>query len=106
MKKVVLCILDGLGYREESFGNAFLEAGALAINKLLKEFPNSKLLASGEAVGLPDGQMGNSEVGHMTIGTGRVLMQPLNVINKAISSGSFYTNAEFLKVIDFVKENK
>ena len=63
MKKVIFTILDGFGIREEQEGNAVKNANTKAIDKLIKEFPNSKLKASGEAVGLPQGQMGNSEVG-------------------------------------------
>ena len=84
MKKVILAILDGVGIREESVGNAVKNAETKALDKLIKEFPNSKLSASGEAVGLPKGQMGNSEVGHITIGAGQIVIQPLQVINKSL----------------------
>lgn len=77
MKKIILAILDGMGLREETYGNAVKNAKTKALDKLIKEFPHSKLDASGEAVGLPKGQMGNSEVGHITIGTGRIIDQPL-----------------------------
>ena len=82
MKKVIFTILDGVGIREEEIGNAVKNANTKALDKLIKEFPNSKLKASGEAVGLPKGQMGNSEVGHITIGAGRIINQPLQKINK------------------------
>ena len=106
MRKIIFTILDGFGIRREKFGNAVLNAHTPAIDKLLKEFPNSKLNASGEYVGLPEGQMGNSEVGHITIGSGRVVDQPLQKINKALEDNSFYENEEILKVIDSVKKEK
>lgn len=105
MKKVVLAILDGIGLKPELYGNAFAQAETPNINKLLKEYPHSKLYASGEFVGLPKGQMGNSEVGHMTIGSGRITYQPLLKINNAINDGTFYENEEFIKVMNHVKEN-
>ena len=77
MKKVIFTILDGFGIREEEKGNAVKNASTKAIDKLLKEFSHSELKASGEEVGLPKGQMGNSEVGHITIGSGRIVNQPL-----------------------------
>ena len=97
MKKVILTILDGFGISENSQKNAIENANTRALNKLIKEFPHSKLKASGEAVGLPQGQMGNSEVGHITIGSGRIINQPLQKINKALEDGSFYKNEEILK---------
>ncbi len=68
---VTLVILDGFGLRKEKFGNAIAAAGTPNLDKLEKLYPSSKLEASGKAVGLPDGQMGNSEVGHLTLGSGR-----------------------------------
>ena len=106
MKKVIFTILDGFGIREEEKGNAVKNASTKAIDKLKKEFPNSKLKASGEEVGLPKGQMGNSEVGHITIGSGRVVNQPLQKINKALEDKSFYNNKEILKAIEHAKKNK
>jgi 2,3-bisphosphoglycerate-independent phosphoglycerate mutase len=82
MKKVLLIILDGFGYREEVHGNAVKLANMKFYNKLLKEYPNTLLEASGEAVGLPSNQFGNSEVGHMTIGAGRVIKSKLSIINE------------------------
>ena len=105
MKKVIFTILDGFGIREEQEGNAVKNANTKAIDKLIKEFPNSKLKASGEAVGLPQGQMGNSEVGHITIGSGRIINQPLQKINKALEDKSFYNNEEIIKGIKYAKEN-
>lgn len=105
MKKVIFTILDGFGIREDQSGNAIANANTKAIDKLIKEFPNSKLKASGEAVGLPKGQMGNSEVGHITIGAGRIINQPLQKINKALEDHTFYQNKEILKAINHAKEN-
>ena len=105
MKKVLLCILDGVGLSEESYGNAFVNADTPTIDKLMKEYPNSKLCASGELVGLPVGQMGNSEVGHMNIGAGRIVYQPLGLINAKIKDESFYENKVLLSIFDHVKEN-
>ena len=106
MKKVIFTILDGVGIREEETGNAVKNANTKALDKLIKEFPNSKLKASGEAVGLPKGQMGNSEVGHITIGSGKIVNQPLQKINKSLEDGSFYQNEEIKKAINHDKENK
>ena len=105
MKKIILAILDGMGLREETYGNAVKNAKTKALDKLIKEFPHSKLDASGEAVGLPKGQMGNSEVGHITIGTGRIIDQPLQKINKALEDGSFYTNKNIVEAKDRDEEN-
>ena len=74
---ITLCILDGFGVKKEELGNAVAAAGTPFLNKLLEEYPNTTIEASGEAVGLPEGQMGNSEVGHLTIGAGRVVEQDL-----------------------------
>ena len=103
MKKVVLCILDGLGYRKESLGNAFLDADTFAIDKLLKEFPNSKLVCKKDSISLC---ACDSKAGHMAIGTGRVVLNDLDVFNGSISDGSFYNNSNVLEVINFVKDNK
>ena len=96
MKKVIFTILDGVGLRAEPNGNAFKNADTKAIDKLMKEFPNSKLKASGNAVGLPKGQMGNSEVGHITIGSGRIVNQPLNRIDVAIKNKELEKNQALL----------
>nr|BAF73554.1 phosphoglyceromutase [Onion yellows phytoplasma OY-W] len=75
------------------------------LDYLLKNFPNTTLKASGEEVGLPQGQMGNSEVGHLNLGAGRVVYQSLTQINKAIRDKSFFTNKKFLQAIEHVKKN-
>ena len=91
-KPVVLCILDGCGVREESDGNAFLNAYTPTLDMLMDKYPHSILEASGPAVGLPEGQMGTSEVGHMNIGAGRIALQPLENINKSINDKTFFSN--------------
>ena len=105
MKKIMLCILDGVGITNETKGNAFYNAKTPNIDKLLCTYPNTLLEASGEIVGLPVGQMGNTEVGHMTIGGGKVIYQSLEYINRKIKNNEFKTNQEFLNIINHVKEN-
>ena len=80
---VTLVILDGFGLRKEPHGNAILSAGTPHLDKLKKMYPYTTLQASGEAVGLPKGQMGNSEVGHLTLGSGRVNLRDLLKIDSA-----------------------
>ncbi|GMT41971.1 MAG: 2,3-bisphosphoglycerate-independent phosphoglycerate mutase [bacterium] len=89
---LVLCILDGWGKNDSEFGNAILASQTPNFDFLEKNFPPTHISASGEDVGLPEGQMGNSEVGHLNIGAGRVIMQDLPMINRAIKDGSFYEN--------------
>ncbi|MGN0973564.1 MAG: 2,3-bisphosphoglycerate-independent phosphoglycerate mutase [Bacilli bacterium] len=105
MKPMVLCILDGVGIREEVYGNAVKEAKMLTFNSLMKEYPHSLLEASGTSVGLPDGQMGNSEVGHTNIGAGRIVYQPLELINKSIKDKEFFKNEELINAINHAKKN-
>jgi 2,3-bisphosphoglycerate-independent phosphoglycerate mutase len=105
MKKVVLCILDGCGIRKETDGNAFKNANTPTIDMLMKEYPHSQLQASGAAVGLPEGQMGTSEVGHMNLGSGRIALQPLQAITGSIENKEFFKNKEILEVINHVKKN-
>ena len=105
MKPLVLCILDGCGLREESDGNAFKNANKPTLDMLVEKYPHSKLLASGPAVGLPEGQMGTSEVGHMNLGAGRVALQPLQAITSSIEDKTFFKNEKILEVINHVKEN-
>ena len=105
MKKIMLCILDGVGVTETKKGNAFYNAKTPTIDKLLNTYPNTLIEASGEYVGLPKGQMGNSEVGHMTIGGGKVIYQSLQYINKKIEDNEFKNNEEILNIINHVKNN-
>ena len=105
MQPLILTILDGYGLREDSHGNAIAIADNKIFNKLWNEYPHTKLEASGQQVGLPKGQMGNSEVGHMNIGAGRIVYQPLELINKSIEDKDFFENEELIKVINHTKEN-
>ena len=105
MKKVLLCIMDGIGLTKEKKYNAVYSAKTPILDKLWDKYPHSTLDASGESVGLPKGQMGNSEVGHTNIGAGRVVYQSLELINSKIKDKTFFTNEEILKVISYVKEN-
>ena len=105
MKKVLLMILDGVGIRNETKGNALNKANTPNLDYLFEHYPNSKLEASGTSVGLPAGQMGNSEVGHMNIGAGRIVLEPLTMIDKKIEDKSFFKNKEILDVLNHVKKN-
>ncbi|WP_294578598.1 2,3-bisphosphoglycerate-independent phosphoglycerate mutase [uncultured Thomasclavelia sp.] len=107
MKKrpIVLCILDGYGLSERIDGNAVRLANTPNLDDLMAIYPTTTIKASGMPVGLPDGQMGNSEVGHMNIGAGRTVYQSLTLINKALNDGTFYQNEEFLKAIKNAKDN-
>ena len=104
-KPIALIILDGWGYREDTQDNAIAAAHKPFFDHLWKTYPHSLLKASGEAVGLPDGQMGNSEVGHMTIGAGKPADTDLVRIDKAIASGEFDKNPAFLALFEHVKKN-
>ncbi len=105
-KTMLLCILDGCGIRKESYGNAFLNAHKETFDYLVKKYPHTLLDASSKEVGLPLGQMGNSEVGHMNIGAGRIVYQPLELINESIESNAFFHNKNILEVINWTKKNK
>ena len=98
-KPVVLCILDGCGIREESDGNAFKNATKPTLDMLFNKYPHSILQASGPSVGLPEGQMGTSEVGHMNLGSGRVALQPLQAITKSIDDGTLFENENILDML-------
>ena len=104
-KPFLLCILDGCGIAPKGEYNAFDNAYKPTFNKIMEEFPHTILEASGQPVGLPKGQMGTSEVGHMNIGAGRICYQSLEMINRSIESGEFYKNENILKVINHTKEN-
>jgi 2,3-bisphosphoglycerate-independent phosphoglycerate mutase len=99
MKPLVLVILDGWGCRAETHGNAIALARKPTYDKLLREFPNTVLQASDHFVGLPDGQMGNSEVGHLNIGAGRVVRMDITRIDAAIASGEFYQDAVLVEAM-------
>ena len=104
-KPVVLMVLDGYGLNEKTEGNAIAMANTPVMDKLMAEYPFVKGNASGLAVGLPDGQMGNSEVGHMNIGAGRIIYQDLTRITKDIEDGTFFENKVLLQAIENCKKN-
>ena len=99
-KPLVLLILDGFGYSEVSKYNAIANAKAPVWQNIVENAPNTLIATSGLEVGLPEGQMGNSEVGHMTLGAGRVIYQNFTRINKAIADGDFFTNPAYTKAVD------
>jgi 2,3-bisphosphoglycerate-independent phosphoglycerate mutase len=105
IQKTMLMILDGWGIGDKSASNVIYSTPTPFIDTLYKKYPNSQLLASGEDVGLPDGQMGNSEVGHLNLGAGRVLYQDLVKINKAIREKTLWSNPQILKAYNYAKEN-
>ena len=104
-RPVVLMFLDGYGLSDNKEYNAIAMANTPVMDKLMAECPCVKGFASGLAVGLPDGQMGNSEVGHMNIGSGRIIYQDLTLITKYIEDGVFFKNEDLLRAINNCKEN-
>ncbi len=102
----MLMILDGYGINENEKGNAISVANTPVMDKLMKQNPNTIIKTSGLDVGLPEGQMGNSEVGHTNIGAGRIVYQELTRITKSIEDGDFFSITEFVKAIDNCKKNK
>ncbi|GAB2684435.1 2,3-bisphosphoglycerate-independent phosphoglycerate mutase [Mucilaginibacter koreensis] len=104
-KKVALLILDGWGYGRHDQSNAIYAANTPYFDSLLAKYPNSKLTASGIAVGLPEGQMGNSEVGHMNLGAGRVVYQELGRIHKAVDDQELPTNQVIKEAFEYAKQN-
>lgn len=105
MKPVLLCILDGVGIREEKLGNAFKNANTPNFDFLWENYPHAVLNASEEYVGLPKGQMGNSEVGHTNIGAGRIVYQSLELINKSFKNHEIDNNEKLLEIFSYVKKN-
>ncbi|MDQ0206689.1 2,3-bisphosphoglycerate-independent phosphoglycerate mutase [Alkalicoccobacillus murimartini] len=103
-KPVALIILDGFGLRDETKGNAVEQSNKPNYDRFHNEFPHATLKADGEAVGLPAGQMGNSEVGHLNIGAGRIVYQSLTRVNLAIREGEFFENQTFIDAMDHVNE--
>ncbi len=104
-KPTVLMILDGYGLNDRVEGNAIKQANTPVMDKLMAEYPYVKGLASGMAVGLPEGQMGNSEVGHLNMGAGRIVYQELTRITKEIQDGDFFKNEALLHAVKNAKEN-
>ncbi len=101
---IALVILDGFGYRKDRECNAIAQANTPHLNQWLAHYPHTLLQASGPAVGLPEGYMGNSEVGHMTIGAGRVIKQAVTRINEAIDDGTFFTNPTLTSCLEQVRK--
>lgn len=104
-KPLVLCIMDGFGHNPSDFGNAVVAAKTPNLDMLMEKYPHTFIGASGMDVGLPDGQMGNSEVGHTNIGAGRVVYQELTRITKSIQDGDFYNNRTLLGAVENCKKN-
>lgn len=104
-KPIVLCIMDGFGYNPSDYGNAIAAANTPRLDEIFNNNPMTYIGASGMDVGLPDGQMGNSEVGHTNIGAGRVVYQELTRITKSIKDGDFFNNDVFMGAIDNCKKN-
>lgn len=104
-KQYMLMILDGVGLNDDETGNAFKQAKTPNIDRLVARYPNAYLKTSGLSVGLPEGQMGNSEVGHTTIGSGRIVYQDLTLISEKIKSGEFFKNKVLLDTVEHVKRN-
>lgn len=100
-----LIILDGWGHRDETDSNAIANANTPTWDRLMAEYPNTLIQTSGNAVGLPEGQMGNSEVGHMNLGAGRIVYQNYTRINKAIETGEFFDNKALCAAVDKAKAN-
>ncbi len=105
-KKIILIIMDGWGLGKIKKSDAIQHANIPFVSSLYKKYPNSTLITCGEMVGLPEGQMGNSEVGHLNIGAGKIVYQQLQRINVAIRSGEFAQNPAILDAINYAKENK
>ncbi|MDD4844860.1 MAG: 2,3-bisphosphoglycerate-independent phosphoglycerate mutase [Anaerotignum sp.] len=104
-KTTVLMILDGFGMSEKVEGNAIKQANTPILDGIFKKYPFVKGYASGRDVGLPEGQMGNSEVGHLNMGAGRIVYQELTRITKAIEDGDFYENPQLLQAVEHCKKN-
>ncbi len=104
-KPFAIIIMDGYGINPSANGNAIIADGSKYVNELKKNYPSAQLGASGMSVGLPDGQMGNSEVGHLNIGAGRIVYQDLTKITKDIRNGEFFKNEQLLKAMRSAKTN-
>src|SRR5512139_2864260 len=104
-RKVILVIMDGWGLGKVKSSDAIQHANVPFVTSLYNSYPNTTLVTCGEAVGLPEGQMGNSEVGHLNLGAGRIVYQELQRINVAVRDGSFSKNAALLNSIRYAKAN-
>src|SRR5258705_10035385 len=105
-KKTILAIMDGWGIGKVKSADAIQNAKVPFVRSLYAKYPNTTLITCGEAVGLPDGQLGNSEVGHLNLGAGRIVYQELQRINVAVRDGSFAKNESLLQSIRYAKDNK
>ena len=105
-KKVILMILDGWGHGPDPKVSALAQANTPCMSRLYKDYPNAELITYGEDVGLPEGQMGNSEVGHLNIGAGRVVYQELARINKAVKEKTLEQNEVLIQALAYAKANK
>src|SRR6204780_3718487 len=99
-KPIVLTVLDGWGYRAETKGNAIALARKPNYDRLLRDFPNTLIQTSGPSVGLPEGQMGNSEVGHMNMGAGRIIHMDITRVDESIANGTFFQNGLLLAAME------
>jgi len=104
-KPLILIILDGWGINPGIEGNAIANADTPVMDYLMEKYPHSTLEASGKAVGLPPGQMGNSEVGHLNLGSGRVVYQDITRIDKSIKDGDFFSNKVLTDAVEHVLTN-
>src|ERR1051326_2919479 len=104
-KKAILIIMDGWGLGKIKASDAIQNANVPFVDSLYKQYPHSMLITCGEAVGLPEGQMGNSEVGHLNLGAGRIVYQELERITVAIKKGEFEKNEILLNSLRYAKEN-
>src|SRR5256885_8120895 len=104
-KKVMLIIMDGWGLGKVKSSDAIQNANVPFVSSLYSKYPNRTLVTCGEAVGLPPGQMGNSEVGHLNLGAGRIVYQELERINVSIRNGEFQKKEKLLAAINYAKEN-
>ncbi|TXT33979.1 MAG: 2 3-bisphosphoglycerate-independent phosphoglycerate mutase, partial [Chitinophagaceae bacterium] len=104
-KKAILIIMDGWGLGQVQTADAIQQANVPFVSSLYEAYPNTTLITCGEAVGLPEGQMGNSEVGHLNLGAGRIVYQELQRINVAIKTGEFAANPQLLNAIHFAKKH-
>src|SRR4030095_1866356 len=104
-KKAILIIMDGWGLGKVKSSDAIQNANVPFVSSLYKKYPNTTLITCGEAVGLPEGQMGNSEVGHLNLGAGRIVYQELQRINVAVKDGSFAKNEHLVASIRYARNN-
>src|SRR6185436_19721205 len=105
-KRTILIIMDGWGLGKIRSADAIQHAKTTCVSSFYHSYPNSTIITCGEAVGLPEGQMGNSEVGHLNLGAGRIVYQELQRIHVAVRDGEFQQNEQLLAILDYAKENE